>query len=105
MQFIILIKPKSIQRATSIDKGDYYVVYNFEYNKETKTILNEEEIDSQQALEYARNGTYEIRYYKDNEEKNILIKKGKDFKNNDGTALIVLGSFFFSSIFLTLISK
>ncbi len=65
-----IYNPERISSETSIDMGEFFIVYNFDYNQETKCYIGNTKIKNQKALEYAKfNKEYECRYYKKSPKK------------------------------------
>jgi hypothetical protein len=65
---VILVKnPKSIPKETSIDMGDYFIVYSFEYTSETmcENLETGENISPSEAINGARYGRFECRVAND----------------------------------------
>jgi len=80
-----IVNPERISSETSIDMGEYYLVYNFDYDNETKCYLNGKEISPIKALEHIKyDKNYECRYYKENTKK----IQSTTYVNNDGEFIL-----------------
>lgn len=78
-QYVLLQNPLSISSTTTIKKTDYFIVYNFEMNENTKLILNGRSITKSEAE------NYEIRYYPNGH----VFEKVGEFKTDYTDSLIV----------------
>ena len=98
MDFIILTNPKNISKETSIDKGNYYIVYNFESDDNTKCIYNNQEISIDECKKKIQFFGIECRLY----NKNTKLEK-KIFNGNNKEMFLGTGAFFavaLSALFL-----
>lgn len=91
MDIVLIHRPKSIAQETSIDKGEYFQVYEFESDKNTTCInqTTKEAISSEEAMEGARYGKFDCRVSKqDGNGVPLEIKKNQSvFKQNNSLVI------------------
>lgn len=92
--FIKVIKPKTIDPLTSIDKGEYFLIYKFESGPETMYFNDLNEISKEEALVLMKE--FDARVYKSDfvEKFNDI----KEFKNNDSTRIVAFGGFLIAAL-------
>lgn len=99
-EYIILQNPVKIDNETSIKINDYYLVYKFNFDKNTKCFYKNCLIKPEDCLDKINYDGIECRLY------NTDVKKTNDvFKNNNNAFNLSLISFIFVSSYAFLFGK
>jgi len=102
MDFITLENPKSFSSETAIKNDDYYRVYNFKANKNTKCFYQGNEITIDDCREKIQYDGIECRLYDNNAK---ILKTSQEFKGDGTNFKKTLVAFFGIATFAYLTGK